>query len=50
VPQGCAPLADTDACPHVFRVRERRFWAFQFHPEVDRATLVERNEWFRDEP
>ncbi len=41
-PGGCVPLAYTDACCHIFRVRDRPFWAFQFHPEVDRATLVER--------
>ena len=32
----------TDACCHSFRVEGRPFWAFQFHPEVDRARLVER--------
>ncbi len=41
-PEGCVTLAYTDACCHVFRVAGRPFWAFQFHPEVDRATLVER--------
>jgi len=35
-------VSETDACPHAFKVEDRRFWAFQFHPEVDRATLVER--------
>ncbi len=41
-PPGCTPLAETDACSHSFRVKGRPFWAFQFHPEVDRATLVQR--------
>jgi GMP synthase (glutamine-hydrolysing) len=41
-PAGCATLAYTDACCHAFRVIDKPFWAFQFHPEVDRATLVER--------
>ena len=35
-------LAYTDSCCHAFKVRGSRFWAFQFHPEVDRARLVER--------
>ncbi|MGH0029695.1 MAG: type 1 glutamine amidotransferase [Myxococcota bacterium] len=47
-PPGCLELAYTDACCHVFRVVERPFWAFQFHPEVDRATLVERLTHFKD--
>jgi GMP synthase (glutamine-hydrolysing) len=41
-PPGCDLLAATEACPHAFRVRGKPFWAFQFHPEVDRETLVER--------
>jgi len=41
-PPGCEMLAYTERCCHAFRVRGRPFWAFQFHPEVDRATLVER--------
>jgi GMP synthase (glutamine-hydrolysing) len=41
-PKGCQPLAYTSACCHAFRVTDKPFWAFQFHPEVDRATLVER--------
>lgn len=42
LPASCELLAYTAACPHAFRVRGKPFWAFQFHPEVDRATLVER--------
>jgi GMP synthase (glutamine-hydrolysing) len=41
-PPNTETLAYTPACCHSFRVPQRRFWAFQFHPEVDRATLVER--------
>lgn len=41
-PPGCELLAATPACPHAFRVQGKPFWAFQFHPEVDRKTLVER--------
>ena len=42
LPEGCELLAYTDACIHSFRVTDTPFWAFQFHPEVDRATLTER--------
>jgi GMP synthase (glutamine-hydrolysing) len=41
-PAGAQMLAFTDACCHAFKVTRSRFWATQFHPEVDRATLVER--------
>jgi GMP synthase (glutamine-hydrolysing) len=41
-PAGCQPLAYTSACCHAFRAKDKPFWAFQFHPEVDRDTLVER--------
>jgi len=47
LPSGCELLAYTTACPHAFRVIGKRFWAFQFHPEVDRATLVERLTHFK---
>jgi len=46
-PAGCTELAYTEACCHVFRVADRPFWAFQFHPEVDRETLVERLTLFK---
>ncbi len=48
LPATCILLADTPACPHAFRVDEKRFWAFQFHPEVDRATLVERLTYYKE--
>ncbi len=35
-------LAYTDQCVHSFKVEEKPFWAFQFHPEVDKQTLIER--------
>lgn len=41
-PPGCTELAYTDHCCHSFKVDGARFWAFQFHPEVDRRILVER--------
>jgi GMP synthase (glutamine-hydrolysing) len=42
LPANCELLAYTESCAHAFRVKGKSFWAFQFHPEVDRATLVER--------
>jgi GMP synthase (glutamine-hydrolysing) len=42
LPASCELLAHTASCAHAFRVKGKPFWAFQFHPEVDRATLVER--------
>lgn len=41
-PAGVIELAYTDNCCHAFRVEGKRFWAFQFHPEVDRDVLVSR--------
>jgi GMP synthase (glutamine-hydrolysing) len=41
-PPGTTELAYTQACCHAFKVNGKRFWACQFHPEVDRATLVSR--------
>jgi GMP synthase (glutamine-hydrolysing) len=42
LPEQCEVLAYTEACVHAFKVAGKPFWAFQFHPELDRATLVER--------
>jgi len=35
-------LAYTEQCIHSFKYINKPLWAFQFHPEVDRATLVKR--------
>jgi GMP synthase (glutamine-hydrolysing) len=35
-------LASTDQCCHSFKVIDRLFWAFQFHPEVDKQVLIDR--------
>ena len=48
LPAGCQLLAKTNECAHAFRVVGKPFWAFQFHPEVDRSTLVTRLTFFRD--
>ena len=42
LPEQCELLAYTEACIHAFKVINKPFWSFQFHPEVNRATLVER--------
>lgn len=42
LPSGVQLLAYTHNCPHAFRIAGKPFWAFQFHPEVDRHRLVER--------
>lgn len=47
-PTGAIELAFTEHCCHAFRVCNRRFWACQFHPEVDRETLVKRLTIYRD--
>lgn len=47
-PPGCVPLAYTAHCNHSFRVAGAPFWAFQFHPELDRQRFVERLGVFRD--
>ena len=47
-PPGCVLLAATDECAHAFRVIGKPFWAFQFHPEVDKTTLVTRLTFFKE--
>jgi GMP synthase (glutamine-hydrolysing) len=49
LPEQCELLAYTEACAHAFKVTNKPFWAFQFHPEVDRATLVERLTIFKNQ-
>lgn len=46
-PPGTELLAYTEVCCHAFKVKDKPFWAFQFHPEVDRATLVERLTFYK---
>jgi len=42
LPENCESLAYTDQCIHAFKVKDKPFWGFQFHPEVDKETLVYR--------
>lgn len=48
VPKGCTTLAYTKDCIHAFRVNNKPFWCVQFHPEVDKAILIERLTLFKD--
>lgn len=41
-PANCIELANTPVCSHSFKVEDKPFWAFQFHPEVDKRVLIER--------
>lgn len=47
VPADCELLAFTDICVHAFKVKNQPFWAFQFHPEVDKKILIERLTFYR---
>ena len=42
IPEPLETLAFTEQCIHSFKYRNKPLWAFQFHPEVDRDTLVKR--------
>lgn len=42
LPDSCELLAFTDKCSHAFKVKDKPFYAFQFHPEVDKETLIQR--------
>jgi len=47
LPESCQLLAYTEQCVHSFKLKGKPFWAFQFHPEVDKATLVERLTFYK---
>ena len=42
LPENLDLLAYTEQCLHSFKLRDKPLWAFQFHPEVDRATVFKR--------
>ncbi|MDJ0625292.1 MAG: type 1 glutamine amidotransferase [Candidatus Caenarcaniphilales bacterium] len=48
LPANCELLAYTDQCCHSFKLTNKPFWAFQFHPEVDKPILIQRLSVFRD--
>ena len=47
LPSCCVSLAYTEQCIHAFRVKDKPFWAFQFHPEVGKRILVERLTYYK---
>ena len=42
MPKEVELLASTDLCPHAFRVKNKDFWGFQFHPELNKENLISR--------
>jgi GMP synthase (glutamine-hydrolysing) len=48
LPDSCQLLAYTDECTHAFKVHGVPFWAFQFHPELDKPTLEYRLGVYKD--
>jgi len=42
IPSGCTLLAYTNTCHHTYKVKNKRFWTFQFHPEVNKEILIKR--------
>lgn len=48
LPKNCITLAYTEQCIHAFRLKDQPFWAFQFHPEVDKRVLVERLTFYKE--
>lgn len=49
LPDNCIKLAYTDNCIHAFKVEGKPFYAFQFHPELDRQTLVDRLAYYQSQ-
>ena len=49
LPENLDLLAYTEQCLHSFKLRDKPLWAFQFHPEVDRATVFERLAIYKEE-
>lgn len=48
LPPNCELLAHTEECCHAFRVKNKPFWGFQFHPELNREKLIERLNVFKE--
>lgn len=48
LPACCELLAFTHSCVHSFKVHNKRFWAFQFHPELDKECLIQRLNVYKD--
>jgi GMP synthase (glutamine-hydrolysing) len=49
LPQNAILLASSDRCPyHAFKIADRPFYAFQFHPEMDAQELAVRIRRYQD--
>lgn len=48
LPPNCELLVYNQNCIHSFRYKRKPFWAFQFHPELDRACLTQRLNVYRE--
>jgi GMP synthase (glutamine-hydrolysing) len=48
LPSNCQLIGFNEHCCQAFRVKEKPFWAFQFHPELDRKTLKQRLNVYKD--
>lgn len=48
LPQNCILLASTKDCIHSFKVTSAPFWAFQFHPELDKECLIQRLNTYKE--
>ncbi len=47
VPENCTVLGRTENCIHIFQYKDHPFFGFQFHPELDRPTLVKRLQFYQ---
>lgn len=47
LPKNCELLAFNDDCIHAFRIKNKPFWAVQFHPETDIESLTERLNYYK---
>ena len=49
LPPDAILLAHAEKCPiHIFKIKNKPFYAFQFHPEIDYEDIVERLAWYKD--
>ena len=48
LPECCELLVSNDHCCQAFKVKNKPFWAFQFHPELDKKTLVQRLDVYKE--
>ncbi len=49
LPTDAIALAQSDTCPyHIFKMKDKPFYGFQFHPEVDRHDLIARITRYQD--